>query len=98
MKRAFAFICAAALLATPAALFAAPEGEEMASPDELTAPGIFPIEPAITMVAGHTWTHDPDDNPWVQSWAAPTGVNLEWVLRTAPRRCRSCSRRTTTRR
>ncbi|MDE0227275.1 MAG: hypothetical protein OXJ62_00290, partial [Spirochaetaceae bacterium] len=80
MRKAFAFICAAALLATPAALFAAPAGEEMASPDELTAPGIFPVEPAITMVAGHTWTHDPEDNPWVQSWAAPTGVNLEWVL------------------
>ena len=80
MKKAFAFICAAALLVTPAALFGNAAGEEMASPDELTAPGIFPIEPSITMVAGHTWTHDPEDNPWIQSWAEPTGVNLEWVL------------------
>ena len=31
------------------------------------------------MLAGHTWSHDPTDNPWVQSWGAPTGVNLEWV-------------------
>ena len=22
-----------------------------------------PVEPAITLVAGHIWTHDPEDNP-----------------------------------
>ena len=80
MQRAFTLICAAVLLATPAVLFASGSDEGGASADELTAPGIFPVQPEISMVAGHTWTHDPDDNPWVQSWRAPTGVNLEWVL------------------
>ena len=80
MQRAFTLICAAALLAAPAALFASGSDEGGASADELTAPGIFPVQPEISMVAGHTWAYDPEDNPWVQSWRAPTGVNLEWVL------------------
>ena len=80
MRNAFTLICAAALLATPAALFAWGSDEGGASADELTAPGIFPVQPEISMVAGHTWTHDPEDNPWVQSWREPAGVNLEWVL------------------
>ncbi|MDE0447846.1 MAG: hypothetical protein OXH96_14380 [Spirochaetaceae bacterium] len=72
-------VCAAAFLAAPAALFAWGSAERGASADEPTAAGIFPVEPAISMLAGHTWSHDPTDNPWVQSWGAPTGVNLEWV-------------------
>ena len=80
MQRAFTLICAAALLAAPAALFASGSDEGGASADELTAPGIFPVQPEISMVAGHTWAYDPEDNPWVQSWREPTGVNLEWVL------------------
>ena len=81
MTTALRAVLAGALLASPLLVFAA-GAEEGASAADLTAPGIFPVEPGITLVAGwHAgrWPHDPNDNPWVQSWEEPTGVTLDFV-------------------
>ena len=81
MTTALRAVLAGALLASPLLVFAA-GAEEGASAVDLTAPGIFPVDPGITLVAGwHAgrWPHDPNDNPWVQSWEEPTGVTLDFV-------------------
>ncbi|MDE0221320.1 MAG: hypothetical protein OXJ90_18780, partial [Spirochaetaceae bacterium] len=68
------------LLATPAFLFATGEEEAMDA-GELTAAGVFPVEPGITLRAG--WNSgrwgSAADNVWAQQWEADTNVTLEFV-------------------
>lgn len=81
MKKALVSILGIALLAAPPAfLFAAGEEESM-SPDMLTEPGVFPVQPGITLQAGwHSgrWG-SADENLWAQSWAETTGVTFDFV-------------------
>ena len=68
------------MLMTPAFLFAAGEEESMSS-GELTEPGVFPVQPGITLQAG--WNSgrwgSADENLWAQQWEADTNVTLEFV-------------------
>ena len=85
MKKALVSFLGIAMLVTgmlvsPAFLFAAGEEETMSSA-ELTEPGVFPVQPGITLQAG--WNSgrwgSAEENLWAQSWAEPTGVTLEFV-------------------
>ncbi|MCY4375512.1 MAG: extracellular solute-binding protein [Spirochaetaceae bacterium] len=80
MKKALVSILGIAMLAAPAFLFAAGEEESMSS-GELTEPGVFPVEPGITLQAGwHSgrWGNA-DENVWAQQWETDTNVTLEFV-------------------